>query len=259
MKDNNLISAVILTKNDERTIKRCLESLSWCHEIIVVDDYSSDNTLSLVRDFNKDIRIYKRHIGGDFSSQRNYALEKINTKWVLFVDSDEEIPDELAKEITQNLKNTINSGIQGYYIMRKDTFAGKLLEHGETGNISFIRLAKKDAGKWYGKVHEVWNIPGKKITLKHNIYHFPHPSVSLFLDEINRYTDIEAYARFKEGRRDGFKEILFFPLGKFLCNYLIKLGFLDGVPGLLVAVMMSFHSFLVRAKLFRLVQNKNER
>ncbi|MBI5452413.1 glycosyltransferase family 2 protein [Candidatus Gottesmanbacteria bacterium] len=264
------ISAIILTKNEEKTIQKCLQSLSWCDEIIVVDDFSEDKTIDncqlLIansKNKNSKIKIYQRGLRGDFAAQRDFGLEKATSDWVLFIDVDEEISNELKNEIlsichpefisgSNEMLKQVQHDTKGYYIKRKDYFLGKWLKYGETGNIKFVRLARKDAGSWAGEIHEEWRINGKIGKLKNPILHFPHPAISSFLPKINYYTDILAQKWYREGRKIHFLEILIFPMGKFLQNYILRLGFLDGIPGLIMAIMMSFHSFLARGKLWLL-------
>lgn len=248
------ISAIILTKNEEENIERCLESISWCDEIIVVDDYSQDDTLERIKNYEsrikeKNIKIYKRKLNEDFATQRNFGLEKASGEWVLFIDADEIITKELDREIIKTIQNPAIADIcMGYLIKRKDYFLGKWLKYGETANIKLLRLARKDAGKWQGKVHEVWKLEGPVEELKSPILHHPHPTILQFLKDINYYTDLVAQCWREEGRKMGFWEIIIYPAGKFMQNYIVRLGFLDGTAGFVLAIFMSFHSFLARSK-----------
>lgn len=249
-----MISAVILTKNEEKNIVDCLESLSWCDEVIVIDDNSEDRTLEVSKKMGA--KVFTRNLGSDFSAQRNFGLSKARGDWVLFIDADERVPEALASEIT-NLKLQISNKHNGFYIRRRDFMWGKELKHGETGNIELIRLAKKEIGRWDGKVHEEWRIEERIGKLKNEIIHYPHQSISEFLKEINFYTDLRAKELFGRGVRSNFISILVYPTAKFLNNYFFKLGILDGMQGLIFAIMMSFHSFLVRGKLWLLINKKD--
>jgi len=246
-----MISAIILTKNEEKNIVDCLELLGWCNEIIVVDDCSDDRTVELAEKFK--VKIFKRKLDNDFSAQRNFAVSKAGNKWVFFVDADERVPDLLALEIIEKLKK---QNFDAYYIERKDVMWGKVLMHGEVGNVKLLRLAKKGKGNWINKVHEEWVVNGKISTLENVLYHYPHQKLSGFLQEINYYTDIRSQELHSEKIKTSSLEIIFYPLGKFIVNYFLKLGFLDGIRGLVLAIVMSFHSFLVRAKLWFLINEK---
>jgi glycosyltransferase involved in cell wall biosynthesis len=250
-----MISAVILTKNEEENILRCLQSLSWCDELIVVDDNSTDKTIEIAK--KKGAKVYSRLLKNDFSAQRNFGLDKAKNDWVLFIDADEKVTSALWYEIMSHTNNPTNE-YAGFYIKRIDTMWHKELKHGETGKIKLLRLAKKQSGKWQNNVHEVWKVNGKTLTLNNSMLHYPHPSVGTFLKEINLYTDLRSEELYKKKKQVNWWSIIFYPKAKFIHNYILRAGFLDGLPGLVFALMMSFHSFLVRAKLWLLWQKKPE-
>jgi glycosyltransferase involved in cell wall biosynthesis len=185
----------------------------------------------------------------DFAEARNAALAKVKTPWALFIDSDEKITPELKTEILAAIES---SEYDAYYLSRLDTFLGKELRHGETGHAKFIRLAKKSYGQWVRPVHEVWEGQGKVGTLKNPLLHTPHESIASFLEKVNRYSTLEAAYRHRSGIRSSLFKIAFYPLIKFKYNYFLRLGFLDGMPGIIMAVMMSFHSYLTWTKLYLL-------
>lgn len=247
-----MITGVVLTKNEEKNIVDCLESLNFCNEIIVVDDYSEDRTEEIASRYNA--RVIKSNLGNDFSRQRNIGLINAKNEWVLFVDADERVSKVLAKEIEYV---TEENKFDGFFIKRLDKIWGKVLKHGETGSIKFIRLARKNFGRWNGKVHEKWKITGKVGTLSNPLLHYPHQSVGEFIREINYYSDIRAKELYSQRVTVAWYDVLFHPKFKFFLNYVFKLGFLDGIQGLLFAILMSFHSFLVRSKLWVLNQKKS--
>lgn len=253
-----MISAIILTKNEEQNIKRCLESVKWCDEIIIVDDKSSDKTLEIAKKYKT--TIYTNSLNNDFSAQRNFGLSKVKNEWVLFVDADEVISDALAYEISnaivlkdQNLRN-----FNGFYIKRSDFIWGRILKYGEAGNIKLLRLGEKGSGIWVGKTHEKWEVEGLIGKLINPILHLPHQTLDEFLKEVNFYTDIRAEELKDKNAKVFFWSILLYPLGKFIVNYIFKRGFMDGIQGLVFAIIMSGHSFLVRGKLW-LKKNQGEK
>lgn len=247
------ITVIVLTKNDEKNIVDCLESVSEFEEIIVVDDYSTDRTLEVIRNlsFFYKIHIFQNNLDANFSKQRNFGLKKAKYDWVLFIDSDERVTKELLIE----LRSADVQKYSGFYIKRRDIMWGKELKYGETGNIKLLRFGAKDKGQWGGSVHEVWSIKGSRGNIKGSIIHYPHQTVKEFLEEIDFYSTIRAKELMKEGVKASILSIIFFIKGKFILNYLFKMGFMDGIPGLLVALLMSLHSFFVRAKLFLLLKN----
>lgn len=250
-----MISAVVLTKNEENSIIDCLESLNWCDEIIVVDDFSQDRTIEIINNLkNKKITVFRRALNKDYSKQRNFGLSKTSCNWVLFVDADERVFQALQKEIIKAISERNN--FDGYFIKRRDFIWSKELRYGETGNIKLLRLAKKNKGEWRGRVHETWEVKGNIGQLNAFLAHYPHQTITEFIREINFYTDIRAKELFDNGTKASWLLIIFYPKAKFILNYFLKLGFLDGIEGLIMAVFMSFHSFLVRAKLWKLWQKK---
>jgi len=252
-----MISAVILTKNNETTLEKTLASVSFCDEILVIDDYSSDGTVAFAK--KQKATVIEHHLENDFAKQRNFALEKTKGDWVLFVDSDEIVSEQLKKEIIKKVtsdKSQVTSKTNGYYVRRVDFFMGKELKHGETADVRLLRLAQKGAGKWVRSIHEVWDVQGKKETLCYPLLHYPHPDVAQFLTDINWYSTINAQYFFDTGVRMHGWQIIVYPVAKFFVNYITKLGFLDGTAGMVMALMMSFHSFLTRGKLWELQQKQ---
>lgn len=239
-----MISAVVLTKNEENNIARCLKSLSFCDEIIVVDDNSIDLTIKKI---GSKAKIFKRNLDGDFAKQHNFAMEKAKGDWVLSLDADEVVSKKLAEEITEK---TYRGDYDGFMIKRRDFFWGRFLKFGETGNIRILRLAKKNVGSWTRKVHEVWEIQGKVGQLNNPILHYAHPSLFQFISSINHYTDLDIIELKKEGKSFSFFRLLANPIGKFIQNYFFRLGILDGSAGFVMAFMMSLYSLIVRVKLY---------
>lgn len=247
-----MISVVVLTRNEEKDIEDCLKSLDWVDEIVVVDDYSTDKTLKIAKNYQA--KIFSLKLQEDFSKQRNFGLEKATNEWVLFVDADERVSQELAAEIKNAVKN---ENIEGFYLKRKDYFLGRWLKFGETSNVKLLRLAKKGTGRWRRRVHEIWEVKGRTEELNKPLWHYSHPDLSEFLDKINRNTSIDAKFYFEQGKKFSLLELIFFPVIKFLKNYFFYLGFLDGMAGLIIAGVMSFNSFLIRAKLMELEKGLN--
>jgi hypothetical protein len=130
------------------------------------------------------------------------------------------------------------------------------MRFGEVGDTVFMRLARVEKGEWKGQVHEIWDVQGDKSTLKNVLEHYPHPSVAEFLSEINYYSSLRAQDLYKSGNTSSFWQIILYPPGKFMLNYIVRLGFLDGIQGMVLALMMSMHSFLVRGKLWQLSLTK---
>ncbi len=250
------ISLNIITKNEEENIKKNISWVKKCpsiNEIIVVDDFSSDKTTDILKELNSSklkVRIFKRKLNNDFSQQRNFAVSKSSNKWILSIDSDE-IPSELALETINNLKEDSKLA---YAFKREDIFLGKNLKFGETANLYFTRLFNKYKGKYTGQVHETWQTTQTLAKLKDKIYHNSHKDLKSFLNKINFYSDIRAQELYSKKVKTNIFQIIFYPILKFKLNYIFKLGFLDSTQGIIMALCMSLHSFLVRAKLWHLYQ-----
>lgn len=244
-----MISAVVIAKNEEKRLRECLLSLSWCDEVIVVDNNSTDKTAGVAR--RAGAKVYLFTEDDDFAALRNFGLEKAQNDWVFFVDADELVSRELADEIYQHIAQFLSS-VNGFYLTRQDVLWGKELKFGDVGKTSFLRLARKDKGKWQGKVHETWEVLGEKKELKNPLIHHPHPNVSEFLSEINYYSSLRAKELYDRGEKANFWTIIMYAKGKFFYNFFIKQGFRDGVEGMIHALLMSFYSFLVRGKLWQM-------
>jgi glycosyltransferase involved in cell wall biosynthesis len=241
------LSAIVLTKNEEKNIEKCLSSLSFVDEIIVIDDFSTDKTVKLTKNYGA--IVFFRRLNNNFAQQRNYALSKARGEWVLFIDADEVVSVPLKNEIIQAINNPF-SNIVGFYLKRKDIIWGKKLNFGETGKVKFLRLAKKNTGKWKRSVHEFWCVRGIKGDLHNELYHYPHPSLKEFIKDINFQSDLHSSANYWEGKKSNVIKITFWPMGKFFNNWIMRWGFLDGSQGLIIALMMSLHSFLAWSKLW---------
>lgn len=240
-----MISVIILTRNEEKNIKACLQTLQWCGEMVVVDDYSQDRTVAIAK--RSGARVFRHHLDNNFASQRNFGLEKVAGDWILFIDADERVTPELRKEI---LGKITQNEPPGFNLRRRDFWDGRWLKHGETANVRLLRLGQKKKGKWQRKVHEFWDIQGNIGELKNPLLHYPHQNLGDFLEHINFYSSLHAEAFYGQGVKPSSFRIIVNPLGKFIANWIFKLGFLDGTAGLMMALIMSLHSFLAWSKLY---------
>ncbi len=253
------ISLLLLTKNEQGRVGEWPSWLKKCHtidEIICIDDLSTDETAATVKDLRSPslaVNIFSRALDGDFASQRQFGLSKCKNDWVLWLDADE-IP-------SQGLINFLNdfqpSSDFNFAFPRADIFLGQTLRHGETANMFFTRLFNKHHGFFVGKVHEVWSSDTTIRKTNTPILHCPHHTLSSFLNKINFYSDIRSLELFNQKTKTNLFQIALFPLAKFVHNYIFRLGFLDSTAGIIIALGMSLHSFLVRAKLWHLWQKQS--
>lgn len=227
------ITCIILTNDAKLDVSRLR---TMFEEVLVLVDSAIGNSTAT--------HIYHA-LDNDFATHRNVALKQAKHAWVFFIDDDESISSELAEEL-----HHVDERFDAYQLKRTDTFMGKVLEHGETSSVRPVRFAKKTAGLWVRPVHEVWEIHGSVGQLQHVLTHVPHISIESFIEKLNRYTTIEAEHRKSTGMRFSLLQLLCFPLAKFIQNYALKGGFIDGFPGLAMAYMMSLHSLIVRVKMY---------
>lgn len=254
-KINYHLSIVILTRNEQENVEECINSLGGLaveHEILVVDDDSTDDTEAIATRLG--VRVIKHALNEDFSAQRNWALTHAKGEWVFFLDADERCTKPLIGEINQFLSDPDNN--IGVYLKRHDYFCGRLLRFGEIGHIRLMRLAQKDYGLWEGKVDEVWKGRGETICFNNPLLHYSHPDLSQFLENINTRSTLNARQLYDSGIHNQWFDWVK-PEAKFIQNYIFRVGFLDGLAGFVFAVLMSFHSFLVRGKLY-LLWKRNE-
>lgn len=241
------ISVVVLTKNNEDTIKKCVTSIKdFADEILIVDDVSTDKTKEILKKFKT--KIITRKLD-NFSKQRNFGLSKAKYRWVLFVDSDEVVSKKLAREIKPTITK---NNYDGYLIKRTDIYKKRKLLHGDVGNTRILRLANKSSGKWKRGVHEIWEINGKIGHLAFPIYHYAHKNFKEFFDQITKFSNLHSIENFKENKKSNFIKIIFWPIGKFIKSYFLNLGFLDGEAGFIYSFLMSVHSFLAWYKLWKI-------
>jgi len=241
------ISVVIITHNEEDNIKRCLESVSFADEIIIIDSFSRDSTLKIASAFTGNI--IKRKWEG-FSKQKNFGISRARNEWVLSLDADEVLSLELKQEII-DLKP---GGWEGFYIKRKPYFMGRFIKHCGWYPDKQLRLFKKAAGRFNENkmVHESVILKGRKRALENQMLHFPYKNIGKYFEQFNRYTSLAAQQFVREGRKFSKTKLILNPLATFFKMYFIKAGFLDGFPGFCICVLSSCYNFVKYAKLWEL-------
>lgn len=243
----NSLSATVITKNEQEQIARCLSSVvGLADEIIVVDSGSKDKTLEIAEEFGA--KIYKR-VFDDFSSQRNFAISKATSKWVLSLDADEEIPKELAEEIREAINE---SSFDGYLIPRKNIIFGKEIKHSRWAPDRHVWLFKKSRGKFVNEIHEEVEVEGAVGELENAKIHYSHRNVSEFLEMMNAYTTREAEFKNKKNIKFSYLKLIYYPLRSFAGRYFLKSGYLDGWRGFVLSYLRAIYQFTVFVKLWHL-------
>lgn len=248
------ITLLLLTHNEQEKIEMNFTWLDKCpsiNEIVVVDDNSEDKTIEIVKKLQSKTRkvsVYSRRLNNNFSAQRQYGISKTSNDWVLWLDPDE-TPD---KEFIDFVNHIDEHKYYNFAFRRHDIFLDHELKYGETSSQYFLRLFNKKHGKFTGDVHEVWQSTTPVFHSDAYLTHISHTTLKSFFNKINFYSDIRARELYQQGVKTNLFQIVFYPKAKFIQNYLFRFGFLDGTPGIILALGMSFHSFLVRAKLWHL-------
>ena len=237
MKNKHTISAIILDggKSEPELLKKCLSSVSWADEIVKVDT---------------------KKIKGSFAEWRNWGAKQAKSEWLIYVDTDEEVTDDLKETIL----NVISSDeFSAYAIPRLNIFLGQEMKHGGWYPDYVLRLIKKDKLKnWVGDLHEQPNISGPIAHLKTQLKHTSHRSISEMVDKTNNWSEIEAKLLFDSGHPK-MNVLRFFSAGfrEFWYRGVVNLGFLDGTVGVVEIIYQVFSRFVTYSKLWEM-QLKNE-
>jgi len=236
------ISATIATYNEEKNLERCLKSLSFADEIIIVDSNSTDKTIKIAKKYTNKLFFLKF---SNFSAIKNFAISKAKCEWILSIDADEEVSSALKDGIVK-VVNDANAA-DGYEIRRETIFLGRLIRHCGWGKDYQIRLFKKSMGAFNGRmVHESVEITGGIKKIEEPIIHYSYPDSYAYFSKMNRYTSIQA----KE-RQKGILilRMMFAPFFKFFRMYILKTGFLDGLQGFVLCMYSGFSEFVKFSKM----------
>lgn len=241
------ISAVIITYNEEKNIGRCLDSLmTIADDIVVVDSFSTDKTEEICRE--KGVRFVQNKFLGHIE-QKNFAITQALHHYVLSLDADEELTPELAESINQVKKNW---DADGYFINRLTNYCGSWIRHGGWYPDKKLRLWDSRKGKWTGmNPHDRYELRQNSSTrhLTGDLLHYSFYSISQHVNQINYFTDISSETLFQKGKKAGIFMILFSPIFKFLRDFFLKGGFLDGYYGFIICSLSSYAKFLKYSKL----------
>lgn len=244
------ISACLTVGNEEQNIRRCLESLFWVDEIVVVDSFSTDRTSEICREYTS--RVYQHEWLG-YVGQKNLIKNMAAYAWILFVDADEEVSPGLRDEIIREFESGNNRNYMGYEFPRKVFFLGQWIAHGEWWPDIKMRLYRKDKGICTGREpHEHVVVDGPVKRLGGCLHHYTYDDLCDQVVTLNRFSSISSRGMFEEGRKFSFTGLLFRPLFRFFKGYCLKRGFLDGGRGFIISAMTAFGVFLKYAKLWEL-------
>jgi glycosyltransferase involved in cell wall biosynthesis len=245
------LAVAIITKNEEENIRSCLQSVSFAGQIVIVDSGSTDKTMEIASAFG--CEIYREGWRG-FGPQKQSAIEKCRQPWILVLDADERIPPDTA-DIIKKIVTDSNVKEAGFSFPRRNYFQGRWIKHAGWWPDRIIRLFRKDAGRMTTAiVHESVEVQGTVGELDTAIEHYTESRLSKIIQKIDKYSTLGAEAAFREGKISSTGGAFMRAFFTFIQDYFFRLGFLDGMPGLTLAVTDSINKFFKYAKLSELAK-----
>lgn len=238
---------MIITHNEERNIEDALRSAADFSEIIVVDSFSTDRTIGICRKYTD--RVYQHEWPG-YAKQKQRAVDYAAGPWVLILDADERITAELREEIAAVIEQT---GHDGFSLQRKNFFLNRWIRHSGWWPDSIVRLFRKEKGALEDReVHEKVVIRGSVGDLSGCLEHYTYRTISDYVRKMDTYSGLAAREIRRRSGRPGLISLLVRPCFTFFRMYILRLGFLDGMHGLLLAVLYGYYTFLKYAKAWEL-------
>lgn len=250
------IAAIVITKDEERNIAACLESLRWADEILVVDACSGDRTIEIARSYTD--HVFVRPWPG-FGPQKNFAIDRAKGDWVLIVDADERVTEPLREEILSLLRDGPPPDVGGFEIPRRNFFYGRWIRGGGIYPDYQLRLFRRSAGR-YDEVllHEHLQLHGRIARLQHPLDHYSMPGIREHVRKMMRYTTLGAQEKLKARSRVTLLDLAGHHLGTILKTYILRGGYRDGIHGVIVALFAGMHTFVKYAKAWEALHGKSE-
>lgn len=244
------VSAFIVCCNEERQIRRCLQSVAWCDEIIVVDSGSKDRTLDICREFTS--KIYHRDWSG-YVQQKSYGLSLCSSEWVFNIDADEEVSPELANELREILTRDAAKQVtaNGYQINRVVFFLNRWWRKGGWYPEYRLRFCRKVATTWGGEdPHEKASVTGKTVRCRGELYHYSFTDLNDYVRRSNTLSSNATTTLLRRNTRASALNIIARPIARFCKFYILKKGFREGLAGFIVAIIEAHAVMLKYAKLW---------
>lgn len=250
----NNLSAVIITKNEELNIRRCLESIKdLVSEIIIIDSQSTDDTVKICKEYGS--KVYQIDWEG-FGKAKKFGVEKASNNWILSLDSDEEVTPSLFEEISKIL---VEPKVNVYKIKRRSFFLGKQIKHCGWNNDFPKRLFNKQYGNFNEDlVHESVVIKGERGIINSPLNHFTYPTIDIQIKKMNLYSELGAKKSCADGKTTSLFSAVIFGIFRFVKMYFLQLGFLDGYKGFILSINTAYGVFLKYSKLWTLVNKEKE-
>lgn len=241
------VTVVIAARNEALNIVACIDSVRWASEILVVENDSTDGTADLATKAGANVL---RHPFSTIGGQRNAAIERVKSEWILVVDADERGSPGLGEEIATVIATSSPTGPDAYRVRRRNFFMGKEIRHGGWQRDAPVRFFRSSLRYNPSRVHEHVETTGPVGELKQVLLHAPYASVDQYFEKLDRYSRWWAEDRLERGARAGALEVVSRPPLRFLTMYLLKAGFLDGAAGAVLASMAAASVFAKYAKLW---------
>ena len=247
---NDHISACITAGNEEKNIRRCLESVKWANELVVVDSFSEDRTVEISREFTD--RVYQHKWLG-YIGQKNLIKDMAVGPWVLFIDADEEVSPALRDEIREAFQQEDHTRFAGFEFPRKVYYLDRWILHGDWYPDIKLRLFRKDLGTCGGREPlDRMTVDGPVRRLKSPIHHFTYDGIVDQINTLNRFSTITAETKYAEGQRCHVHDLLFRPMIRFARGYLLRRGFMDGLPGFIISMTTPYGVLIKYSKLWEI-------
>jgi len=238
------LSVVIVTRNEASRVRRCLESVVWADELVVVDADSTDATAAICREFT--VNVHRRTFD-TFDRQKNFALDRATGLWLLSVDADEVVSLALREEL-EAVVAADGGGYEGFVLARRNHLCGHPIVH-TWGRDALVRLVRRGRGRFVGDVHAKLVVDGPVGEIMAPLFHFNSDSLDQFIAKNLLYTRLEAEARVARGERPSLARALLAPLRVFLFRYVRLRGYRDGWMGFVLCVLLAFFTFLLHARI----------
>jgi len=244
------LTGIVPTLNEEQNLEACISSFrEICDEIIVVDSGSTDRTLEIARRLTG--RVYVRP-WVDYRTFLKFAMPRARRRWLLIVDADERLTPTLRKEIRERVESE-GGGAVGFRMKRVSHFLGRRIRYSGWQNDFVYRFFRKGkGGPREREAHPGIVIDGKIEPLDGLLLHFPYPTLEDYLAKFNRYTSGAARDRLKRGKKVRWSDRFLSPPARFLRGYVLRLGFLDGYPGFVLAALGAFYVFMRYTKMWQM-------
>ncbi|MBI3802817.1 MAG: glycosyltransferase family 2 protein [Nitrospirae bacterium] len=244
------ISVTVITRDEAGEIDACLSSVAWADEIVVVDSGSTDRTVEIAKRFTGKVF---HHPWEGYARQKNWAVAQASHDWILSLDADERVSPALREEIERAIGAP--SPAAGYLIPRKNFFLGHWIRHGGWSPDYVLRLFQRKEGRFLDrKVHEAVSVDGPVGRLKTPLEHYTYRSLEAYFERMERYSTLAAEELFERGKKANALDLTLRPWTTFIRMYLLRLGFLDGWDGFLLARLYSRYTYFKYAKLAQMAK-----